>query len=190
MPARKRNGFGITLCVQAHAPCAAGLGTRRAGFTLLTLHDRPAQMEISCLYCGTVHTAAKETKTRRISFEIRPLSVELERSKESWSQKVECPTCSRKYTYIESRGADYVKNHTRLTRPVIESLKMLGIDQKGLEIILEQDLRIATYKQFRKVYFDIRFNASGQKLYIHCEKTKDGDEEIFLALNIGGGRLG
>ena len=186
MPARKRNGFGITLCVQAHAPYAAGLG-RRAGFTLLSLHDRPAQMEIRCVYCGTVHTAAKETKTRRISLKIWPLSVGLEHSKESTSQKVECPTCSRKYTYIESRGSDYVKNHTRLTRPVIESLKMLGIDQKGLEGMLEQDLRISTYKQSRKVYFDIHFDASGQKLYIHCEKTKDGGEEIFLALNIGGG---
>ena len=67
---------------------------------------------------------------------------------------------------------------------------MLGIDQKGFESMLEQDLRIATYKKSRKVYFDIRFDASGQKLYIHCKKTKDGSEEVFLALNIGGGRLG
>ena len=147
-------------------------------------------MEISCVYCGTVHAAAKETKTRRISVGVWPLSMELGHSKESWNRKVECPTCSRKYTYIESRGSDYFKNHTRLTKPVIESLKMLGMDQKSLESILEQDLRIATYKQSRKVYFDIHFSASGRKLYIHCRKTRDSGEEIFLALNIGGGRLG
>lgn len=203
MPASNRGGAGTAQCVWARAP-RYPLESRperrsaqiplasayRGGFTLLRIRDKPAPVEISCVYCGTVHLRAKETKTSRISIGVRPLSVELGRSKEGWSQKIECPTCSKKYDYIETHDSDYFKNRTRLTKPVIEGLKMLGIDQKDLESVLGQDLKIAMYKRSRKTYFDISFGASGQKLYIHCRKTKDNGEEIFLALNIGGGRLG